>query len=159
MVGAWWAAARAVPPVVPLVASEHNQMSWPGRDYTAQARKAAHRVDLLFTHGPAVGAWAAGLGLGGRPAPRAVVGGGHVRPAISGTCLAADTFTGRFRDDKAPDVLVEALALLDAAPGRVPGRRRPHAPGADPAHPGSRAGRRGAPSGLVLPPGPLRVRG
>ena len=29
MVGAWWAAARAVPPHVPLVASEHNQMSWP----------------------------------------------------------------------------------------------------------------------------------
>ena len=31
MVGAWWAAARALPPHVPLVASEHNQMSWPGR--------------------------------------------------------------------------------------------------------------------------------
>jgi hypothetical protein len=34
MVGAWWAAARAVPPQVPLVASEHNQMSWPGADHT-----------------------------------------------------------------------------------------------------------------------------
>jgi Glycosyltransferase Family 4 len=66
MVGAWWAAARAVPPLVPLVASEHNQMSWPGADYTAQARVAARRVDLFFAHGPAVSAWAAGLGLGGR---------------------------------------------------------------------------------------------
>jgi len=27
----------AVPPHVPLVASEHNQMSWPGGDHTAQA--------------------------------------------------------------------------------------------------------------------------
>ncbi len=25
----------AVPPHVPLVASEHNQMSWPGGDHTA----------------------------------------------------------------------------------------------------------------------------
>ncbi len=46
MVGAWWAAARAVPPQVALVASEHNQMSWPGGDHTAQARAAARRVDL-----------------------------------------------------------------------------------------------------------------
>jgi hypothetical protein len=66
MVGAWWAAARAVPPLVPLVASEHNEMSWPGGDHTAQARVAARRVDLFFAHGPAVSAWAAGLGLGGR---------------------------------------------------------------------------------------------
>src|SRR5258708_22789557 len=61
MVGAWWAGARAVPPQVALVASEHNQMSWPGGDHTAQARAAARRVDLLFTHGPAASAWAAGL--------------------------------------------------------------------------------------------------
>jgi glycosyl transferase family 4 len=50
MVGAWWAAAQAVPPQVPLVATEHNQMSWPGGDHTAQPRAAARRVDLLFTH-------------------------------------------------------------------------------------------------------------
>jgi glycosyltransferase involved in cell wall biosynthesis len=30
------------------------------------------------------------------------------------------TFTGRFRADKAPDVLVEALALLDAPPPAYP---------------------------------------
>jgi hypothetical protein len=30
-----------VPPEVPLVASEHNQMTWPGGDHTAQARMAA----------------------------------------------------------------------------------------------------------------------
>ena len=113
MVGAWWAAARAVPPQVPLVASEHNQMSWPGGDRTAQARAAARRVDLFFAHGPAVSAWAAGLGLGGRLREgRSSVEGLSARP-WPGLASPRLTFTGRFRADKAPDVLVEALALLD----------------------------------------------
>ena len=116
MVGAWWAAAQAVPPGVPLVASEHNQMTWPDHDYTAEARAAARRVDLLFTHGPAVTAWAAGLGLGGRLREgRSSVEGLSARP-FAGLAWPRVTFTGRFRDDKAPDVLVEALALLDAPP-------------------------------------------
>ena len=116
MVGAWWAAARAVPPLVPLVASEHNQMSWPGGDHTAQARVAARRVDLFFAHGPAVSAWAAGLGLGGRLREgRSPVEGLSARP-WPGLAWPRLTFTGRFRADKAPDVLVEALALLDVPP-------------------------------------------
>jgi len=116
MVGAWWAAARAVPPQVPLAASEHNQMSWPGGDHTAQARAAARRVDMLFCHGPAVCAWAAGLGLGGRLREgRSAVQGLSARP-WPGLPTPRLTFTGRFRADKAPDVLVEALALLDAPP-------------------------------------------
>jgi glycosyltransferase involved in cell wall biosynthesis len=116
MVGAWWAAARAVPPQVPLVASEHNQMSWPGADHTAQAREAARRVDLFFAHGPAVSAWAAGLGLRGRLREgRSPVEGLSARP-WPGLAWPRVTFTGRFRADKAPDVLVEALALLDAPP-------------------------------------------
>ena len=116
MVGAWWAAARAVPPLVPLVASEHNEMSWPGGDHTAQARVAARRVDLFFAHGPAVSAWAAGLGLGGRLREgRSPVEGLSARPWPQ-LAWPRVTFTGRFRADKAPDVLVEALALLDASP-------------------------------------------
>jgi Glycosyl transferases group 1/Glycosyltransferase Family 4 len=116
MVGAWWAAAQVVPPPVPLVASEHNQMSWPGGDHTAQARAAARRVDLLFTHGPAVRSWAAGLGLGDRLREgRSAVQGLSAQP-LPGLAWPRLTFTGRFRADKAPDVLVEALALLDAAP-------------------------------------------
>ncbi len=63
MMGAWWAAARALPPHVPLVASEHNQMSWPRGDHTPQARDAAQRVDMFFAHGPAARAWAALIGL------------------------------------------------------------------------------------------------
>lgn len=91
-------------------------MTWPDHDYTAQARVAARRVDLLFTHGPAVTAWAAGLGLGGRLREgRSSVEGLSARP-FPGLAWPRITFTGRFRDDKAPDVLVEALALLDAPP-------------------------------------------
>jgi glycosyltransferase involved in cell wall biosynthesis len=116
MVGAWWAAAQAVPPPVPLVASEHNQMSWPGGDHTALARAAARRVDLLFTHGPAASTWAAGLGLGGRLREgRSSVEGMSFRP-WPGLASPRLTFTGRFRADKAPEVLVEALALLDRPP-------------------------------------------
>jgi glycosyltransferase involved in cell wall biosynthesis len=116
MAGAWWAAARVVPPHVPLVASEHNEMSWPGRDHTAQARVAARRVDMLFAHGPAVSAWAAGLGLAGRLREgRSSVVGLSARP-WPGLASPRLTFTGRFRADKAPDVLVEALALLDVPP-------------------------------------------
>ena len=116
MVGAWWAAARAVPPQVPLVASEHNEMSWPGADHTPQAREAARRVDLFFAHGPAVSAWAAGLGLGGRLREgRSSVEGLSARP-WPGLAWPRITFTGRFRADKAPDVLVEALALLGVPP-------------------------------------------
>ena len=116
MVGAWWAAAQVVPRDVPLVASEHNEMSWPGGDHTAQARVAARRVDLLFCHGPAVSAWAAGLGLGRRVREgRSSVEGLSAQPwpRLAWPRL---TFTGRFRADKAPDVLVEALALLAAPP-------------------------------------------
>ena len=100
MFGAWWAAAQAMPPHVPLVASEHNQMSWPGGDHTAQARAAARRVGILFCHGPAVCAWAAGLGLGGRLREgRSAVRGLSARP-WPGLPSPRLTFTGRFRADK-----------------------------------------------------------
>jgi glycosyltransferase involved in cell wall biosynthesis len=45
------------------------------------------------------------------------------------------TFTGRLRADKAPDVLVEALALLDASPPAYLVGDGPRAPGAEPAGP------------------------
>jgi len=116
MVGGWRAAARALPPDVPLVASEHNEMCWPGRDHTPQA-------------GPRPGASACSSCMG-RPAAHARLAGlddGRLRegrPALEG--LPAEplpalpsprlTFTGRFRAGKAHEVLVAALALLAAPP-------------------------------------------
>jgi glycosyltransferase involved in cell wall biosynthesis len=117
MMGAWWAAARAAPAGVPVVGSEHNQMSWPERDYTPEARVAARRIALFFTHGPAARAWAAALGLedGRLREGRSSVEGLSARP-LPGLETPRLTFAGRFRPDKAPDSLVEALALLDAPP-------------------------------------------
>jgi glycosyltransferase involved in cell wall biosynthesis len=117
MMGAWWAAARALPPHVPLVASEHNQMSWPAGDHTGQARDAARRVDLFFAHGPSARAWAARIGLddGRLRDGRSSVEGLSARP-WPGLPAPRLTFAGRLRRDKAPDVLVEALALLHAPP-------------------------------------------
>lgn len=117
MFGAWWAAARAVPAQVPLVASEHNQMTWPGDDHTPQARSAGRRVDVFFAHGPSAVAWAAGIGMGdGRLREgRSSVEGLNARP-LPGLPSPRLTFAGRFRSDKAPDVLVEALALLRRPP-------------------------------------------
>lgn len=117
MFGAWWAAAAAVADGVPLAASEHNEVIWPGEDYTAEARTAGARVGAFFAHGPAARAWAAAIGMDG----------GRLRQGRSSIeDLSAEplpdlqspriTFTGRFRADKGPDVLVEALALLDDPP-------------------------------------------
>jgi glycosyltransferase involved in cell wall biosynthesis len=117
MFGAWWAAAQAVPAHVPLVASEHNQMSWPGDDHTPQARSAGRRISLFFAHGPAARAWAAGIGLddGRLRDGRSSVEGLDAEPQ-PGLPSPRLTFAGRFRSDKAPDVLVEALALLAGPP-------------------------------------------
>ena len=117
MFGAWWAAARALPPQMPLVASEHNQMTWPAGDHTPQARDAARRVDLFFAHGPSAHAWAAGIGLddGRLREGRSSVQGLSARP-LPGLPAPRLTFAGRLRGDKAPDVLIEALALMDAPP-------------------------------------------
>jgi glycosyltransferase involved in cell wall biosynthesis len=117
MIGAWWAAAHAAPPAAAVVGSEHNQLSWPGPDYTPQARSAARRIDLFFTHGPAARAWAATLGLddGRLREGRSSVEGMSAEP-LPGLPSPRLTFAGRFRADKAPDLLVEALALLDDPP-------------------------------------------
>ncbi len=95
-VGGWRAAARALPPEVPLVASEHTEMCWPGRDHTPQAgprpgaSACSSRMGRLAAHGPLVGLddgrlregrWA----LEGLPA--------EPLPALPSPRL---TFTGRF---------------------------------------------------------------
>jgi len=100
MVGAWWAAAGALPPRVPLVASEHNQLSWPGGDHTRQAREAARRVDMFFAHGPAARDWAARIGLddGRLREGRSSVEGLSARP-LPGLPSPRLTFAGRLRGE------------------------------------------------------------
>jgi glycosyltransferase involved in cell wall biosynthesis len=117
MFGAWWAAAQSLPAATPLVASEHNALSWPDEPYLAEARQALQRVDLFFAHGPASYAQVAALGC---PPERLMRG----RGAIAGTGVQPHrdlprprlVFAGRLTPDKGPDVLVEALGLLPAPP-------------------------------------------
>src|SRR5258706_15721883 len=122
MFGAWWAAAAALEGIgTPLVASEHNAVTWPHGDHSAGAKAAALRLAAFFAHGPAARAFAATLGWD----PRSVYEG---RSAVEGLDasplpdLATPrlTFTGRFREDKGPDVLIEALPLLADELGELP---------------------------------------
>ena len=114
MFGAWWAAAAALEGTdTPLVASEHNALSWPHGDHSAAAKAAARRVTAFFAHGPAARAFAATLGLDPRSVHegRSAVEGLHASP-LPDLATPRLTFTGRFREDKGPDVLLEALPLL-----------------------------------------------
>ena len=141
MVGAWWAAVRALPPHVPLVASEHNQMSWPAGDHTPRAQDAARRAGLFFARGPSARAWAARIGLDdGRLRDGRSSVEGLSATALPGLPSPRLTFAGRLRGDKAPDVLIEALALIDAPPPAYLVGDGPAARPADPADPGPRAG-------------------
>ena len=122
MFGAWWAAAAALVGVgTPLVASEHNAVTWPHVDHSAAAKAAAPRLDAFFAHGPAALAFARTLGLD----PRSVHEGRSALEGLDASPLPELptprlTFTGRFREDKGPDVLVEALPLLAAELGELP---------------------------------------
>ena len=123
MVGAWRAAARALPPDVPLVASEHNEMCWPGRGHTPQAgprpgaSTCSSRMGRPAAHGPLVGLDDGRLRVGRLALDRLAAA---PLPGLPSPRLA---FTGRFRAGRAPEVLVAALALLAAPPpAYLPGR-------------------------------------
>ena len=118
MFGAWWAAAQAVPDGTPLVASEHNALSWPaGAAREREARQALARVDLFFAHGPAAREHVAALGLPPERlvAGRGAIGGMGTRPG-AGLPRPRLAYAGRLAPDKGPDVLVEALGLMVAPP-------------------------------------------
>jgi glycosyltransferase involved in cell wall biosynthesis len=117
MFGAWWAAAQVLAPNVPLVASEHNVLNWPGAHHARELRDALPRVDLFFAHGPATTAYVKALGM---PPERVLPG----TSAIAGFASQPHPWlpvprivqTARLAPDKAPDVLVEALGLIDGPP-------------------------------------------
>ena len=147
MVGGWRAAARALPPDVPLVASEHNEMCWPGRDHAA-GRAAARRVDMFFAHGPhqrRMRNWPAWTTAGCARGPGAGRTAG--RTAAGTAVTAADLHrpvprpTGHTRCSSRRSPCLPRRR-------RLPGRLRPDPPGSDPAGVSPRAGPAGPASRL-----------
>jgi glycosyltransferase involved in cell wall biosynthesis len=126
MFGAWSAAAHAVAPGTPLVASEHNALRWPADPPERELRAALLRVDLLFAHGPSTRALFAGLGLG----PDRLRGGASAIEGIDakprrGLPSPRVVFAGRLHEDKGPDLLLDALALMaDPPPALILGTGR-----------------------------------
>jgi len=117
MFGAWRAAARAIRSGVPLVASEHNSLDWPGEPCEVEARAALVRVDRFFAHGPEAGRFALERGL---PSARLAEGLSIIDPRVPEPHRALISprlvYAGRLHEEKGPDVLLEALARMSSPP-------------------------------------------
>jgi glycosyltransferase involved in cell wall biosynthesis len=120
MFGAWWAAGQALPDGVPLVASEHNALTWPTGHPGSALADGLRRVGRFYGHGP--GARTAILDAGLDPAllhpgvsPVADLDGTE-EPGLPSPRIV---FAGRLHPEKGPDVLLDALALLPDAPPAV----------------------------------------
>lgn len=117
MVGAWWAAAHAAPPGVPLAASEHNDLAWPGEPRWAELAQVVERIDRFYAHSPGA---RAGVVRAGMAEDRVTFGvspvegfGAEQRRGLPSPRIL---YTGRLAHDKGPDVLVEAVARMAAPP-------------------------------------------
>jgi glycosyltransferase involved in cell wall biosynthesis len=117
MFGGWWAASEAAPPGVPLVASEHNAIRWPGRPRDKEMRRALRRVDTLFAHGPAVRSVALAHGC---PPARVAEGRSAIEPParhqVPGLPSPRIVYAGRLHPEKGPDLLLDAVARLARPP-------------------------------------------
>jgi len=124
MFGAWWALAAAAEDGVPVVASEHNALQWPGRPRLAEMRRALQRIDAFFAHGPAARETVLRLGL-----PESRVHRGlsaiEMSPAgvessdgrLFGEALGPRVlFAGRLHPEKGADILVRAIGSLADPP-------------------------------------------
>jgi glycosyltransferase involved in cell wall biosynthesis len=113
MFGGWWAAAAAVPGGVPLAASEHNLVRWPGALRNGEMQTALGRVDRFFAHGPATLEMVLELGY---PRDRLRRGVSPVEPGIprprAGLPSPRIVFAGRLPDEKGPDLLRDAVARM-----------------------------------------------
>jgi glycosyltransferase involved in cell wall biosynthesis len=115
MVGAWWAVAQVIDPVTPLIATEHNEVNWTTRRIRS-LQPAARRIDRFYAMGPAACQFAVNAGVRTeviRPA-RSPVAGLSAAPR-DGLRTPRLTFAGRFCQDKGPDVLLDAISLLDSS--------------------------------------------
>lgn len=117
MFGAWWAASRAMPEAVPLIASEHNAIRWPREPREEEMRAALARVDRFIAHSPAARDLVLRLGLD----PSRLEDG--ISPISTDAPLALPwlrsprvVFAGRLHPEKGPDLLLHALARLERPP-------------------------------------------
>jgi glycosyltransferase involved in cell wall biosynthesis len=117
MLGAWWATASVAARCVPLVASEHNGYVWNREPPWAAMAEVAGRIDLFYAHGPDARAGAQRVGIAvdrirGGVSP---VVGMDASPRV-GLPSPRIMFTGRLSPDKAPDVLIDAIARMTSPP-------------------------------------------
>ncbi len=117
MVGAWWAAGHGVAPGVPLAASEHNDLVWPGEPQWTAMAEVAGRIDRFYAHSPGARVAVVRAGVREERVVRGVspvVGFGAVQRR--GLPSPRIVFSGRLHPEKGPDVLVEAIARMAAPP-------------------------------------------
>ncbi len=117
MLGAWWATATVAIRSVPLIASEHNGYEWNQEPPWAAMAEVAERIDLFYAHGPDARAGALRAGVPSARIRRGVspvVGmDASPRPGLPSPRIM---FTGRLSPDKAPDVLINAVARMASPP-------------------------------------------
>jgi glycosyltransferase involved in cell wall biosynthesis len=117
MLGAWWAAATVADSTVPLIASEHNGYEWNQQPPWAAMADVAERIDVFYAHGPDARAGALRIGVSADRIRRGVSPVVGMRtPPRPGLPSPRIMFTGRLSPDKAPDVLIDAVARMAAPP-------------------------------------------